>query len=158
MAQQLSRNQANFHVVAIAIFYLISGVWELLIGATAMESTPSGIYFLLDAYRSYLAMLSAVTFFIGLLLLLRFNFARVLAIVLAWWNLFTIPIINIWWHVYSESIRNIIVKNLSMPEYFYIIILTLLILSLRIYIIHMLNISRAGYVFLKKPKNSTPGV
>ena len=150
ITKQLSKKLAIFHVAVIAIFHLISGVWELLVGATAMESTPSGIHFLLDIYRSYLGTLSIVTFFIGILFLLRFNFARILAIILAWWNLFTAPFFAIWWYIYSESIRNITVENLSISEYLYAIFLISIISATRIYIIRMLNISRAGYVFLGK--------
>lgn len=150
MTKQLTRKWAIFHVVVIGIFHLISGVWELLIGATTMEYIPSGIHFLLDTYRSYLAMLSIVTFLIGILLLLRFNFARVLAIILAWWNLFTIPIINIWWQVYSTSVKKLLVTDSWFNLWAYTGIIMLIILSIRVYIIRMLNISRAGYVFLDK--------
>ncbi len=157
MTKQLSKNRANCHVVAIAIFHLISGVWELLIGVTTMESTPSEIYFLLDAYRNYLAMLSVITFFIGiLLLLLRFNFARTLAIILAWWNLFTIPIINIWWPIYSISVKKLLVTDSWFGLWAHTGITILIVLAIRIYIIHMLNISRAGRVFLKETKNVHP--
>ena len=154
MTKQLSRNWAILHVVIIGIFHLVSGLWELLVGATAMESTPSGVHFLLDIYRSYLGTLSIVTFFIGIFFLLRFNFARILAIILAWWNLFTAPFFAIWWYIYSESIRNITVENLSISEYLYAIVLVSVISATRIYIIRMLNISRAGYVFLDKNKQN----
>ena len=156
MTKQLSKNWANFHVVVIGIFHLISGLWELGAGVTTMESTPSGIHFLLDAYRNYLVILGGITFLIGIFLLLRFNFARVLAIVLAWWNLFTAPLSDIWWFVYSTSIKKFLVANPSISVYLYTIILILILTFIRIYIIRMLNISRAGRVFLKETKNVHP--
>ena len=151
MTKQLSRSWAVFYIIMIGVFHLVSGFWELLIGVATMESTSSGIYFLLDVYRDYSIMLSGVTFLIGIGLLLRLNFARILAIVLAWWNLFTAPIIDIWWSIYSISIKKFLVVTSSWSNLWLGTVAVILVISLvRIYIIRMLNISRAGYVFLKE--------
>ena len=154
MTKQLSKNRATFRVVIIGIFHLISGVWALLVGATALESMPSGIHFLLDAYRDYMFKLSMATFIIGILLLLLFNFARVLAIILAWWNLFAAPAFLIWWNIYVIVIKKFLITDSWFNLWQSVIIVTIIMTLIRIYIIRMLNVSKAGYVFLKKNKQN----
>jgi len=57
MNTQLSEKKAKLHIVIIGIFYIISGIFELGVGATQAEGISYRVYFLLDTYRSYLAML-----------------------------------------------------------------------------------------------------
>ena len=93
MSTQLSEKKAKLHIILIGIFYVISGIFELGVGATQAEGISYRVYFLLDIYRSYLAILGGGTFLIGILILFRINFVRLITIALAWWNLFTAPAI-----------------------------------------------------------------
>jgi len=143
-----------FHVVMIGIFHLISGFFEIGLAATQGQYF-SGFHLLLNIYRQYLEILGWVTIIIGILLFCRINLARVVAIVLAWWNLFTAPIIDIWWYMYVVIIKKFLVGSSSFPihlsDFTSILIMTLI----RIYIIRILSISRAGYIFIKRSSSST---
>lgn len=151
----LSVKWARINVILIGMFYLISGIWEYFLGLTQMKWMPPGIYFLLDVYRSYTVNLGRVTILVGILLgigiLYRIKFIRLLALSLAWWNLFTAPLIHIGWNIYAIFIKGFLVTdfwfNLSS---FYLAVLILLLTFIRIYIISMLRISKAGYIFLKE--------
>ena len=153
MTKQLTKNRAIFHIAVIGIFHLISGYWEGCLAATEGQYF-SGFHLLLNIYRQYLGILAGITLIIGIFLLCKFNFGRVLAIILAWWNLFTAPLFDIWWAIYTISIKKFLITDswsgLWMDTAIVVIIMTLI----RIYIIRMLNISRAGYVFLNKNKQN----
>ncbi|MBL7084961.1 MAG: hypothetical protein ISS43_02495 [Candidatus Omnitrophica bacterium] len=153
MNAQLSEQKAKFHAVIIGIFYLISGIWEFMMGITELESTPSGVYFLLDIYRDYLITLGVITILVGAVLLFRINIGRLAALVLAWWNLFTGILIGIWFEIYTL----LVIKTGTVPSLLgYILYEVLLIFAcimIRLYIINMLKISKAGYVFLRKSES-----
>jgi len=149
MTKQLSRNWANFHVVIIGIFYLVSGVWEICLVATQGQYF-SGSHLLLNIFRQYLGILAGITIILGIFLLCKLNFARVLVIGLAWWNLFTAPLFDIWWSIYSISIKKFLITDSWSGLWMDTAIVVMIMTLIRIYIIRMLNISRAGYVFLKE--------
>ncbi len=150
MNRRLSEKWAGINVNAIGIFYILSGIWEYLLGLTQLESTPSGVYFLLDIYRSYLSILGIITILVGFVFLFRINFARLLVLLLAWWSLFTSPLLGIWFEIYTS----LIIKQGAIESFWGFIvseILIILLLSLaRIYIIYMLRVPKAGYIFLKE--------
>jgi len=149
MTKQLSKNRAIFHITVIGIFHLISGLWEGILAVTQGQYFP-GSHSLLNIYRQYLGMLALLTIILGILLLFKVNFARVLAISLAWWNLFTAPVFLIWWNIYAIVIKKFLVANLSVSTYLFGFVVMVMIALTRIYIIRMLNVSRAGYIFLNK--------
>jgi len=146
MTKQLSKNWANFHVVIIGIFHLISGLWQFLLGATGEEGVIVKASIASEIYASYLIFFGPITIVVGILLFFRLNFARLSAIFLAWWNLFSGPLLWISWHIYTNNLS----AGSLLKWAAYIIGLFLILTSIRIYIIRMLNISRAGYVFLKE--------
>lgn len=164
---ELSVKWARINVVVIAMFYVVSGIWEYFLGLTQIEWMPRGIYFLLDVYRSYVVNLGRVTILIGILLcigiLFRFKFIRLLALILAWWNLFTVPLIAIWWPIYAVLIKKFFITdsgiNPALYSPFYSAILILILTFVRIYIISMLKISKAGHIFYKErqSKNKNNG-
>lgn len=150
MYTQLSEKKAKLHIILIGIFYVISGIFELGVGVTQAEGVSSGVFFLLDMYCNYLAILGGGTFLVGILILFRINFVRLIVIALAWWNLFTAPIIYIWWNIYSILIKKFSVVNPTLPVFIYTITIILIYTLIRIYIIRTLSIKKAGYLFLKK--------
>lgn len=156
MNTRLSSKWAKINIFFIGIFYLMSGIWECLIGLTQMESTPTGIYFLLDLYRGYTTIIGHITILTGLGLLLgiffRINLVRVLAIILASWNLFTSPLIEIWWNLYSILIKKFLVTDSWLSLWGHSFILILIYSSVRFYIIYILRVYKAGYIFLKEKR------
>jgi len=136
----------------IGIFYLISGVWEVCLGAVQGQYF-SGYNPLLNFYRGYLNILGLITLIVGILLFCRINFVRIIAIILAWLNLFTVPIIYVWWYLYVIIIKKFLVANTSFLSYFSDFSLMLILSLIRIYIIRILSISRAGYIFIKRKDN-----
>lgn len=155
MDTRLSEKWAKINVVVIGIFYLISGIWEYFVGVTQAEGLSADVYFLLGAYRDYLMMFGRITILIGILLLFRINFARLSAIILAWWNLFTAPLFDIWWVVYAVFIKKFLAYTPSFSANAFDIMVILGMTGMRIYIIYMLRISKSGYIFLRKKKNET---
>jgi len=145
---------AKINIIAIGIFYVISGSWEYLVGLTQEESIPLGAYFLLDVYRKYLEGIGVITILIGIGILcgvfFRLKFIRFLALILAWWNLFTAPIIEIWWSVYSITVKKFSTTDSWLGLWLHSLILIAIMTVLRLYIIDMLKISKAGFIFLKK--------
>jgi len=121
---------------------------------TQMESTPPGIYFLLDVYRNYAINLGRITILVGMSIcisiLFRLKFIRLLTLILAWWNLFTAPLIQIWWNIYAISVKEFLVTDSWINLWIYSTILILIMTVIRIYIIYILRISKAGYIFFKK--------
>jgi len=147
MTKLIAGIRPYFHVVMIGIFYLISGVWEVCLGAVQGQYF-SGYNPLLNFYRGYLGMLGMITIIIGILLFFRVNFARIIAIILAWSNLFIAPAFWFIWHICIEKMPS---DSVSFPQWLIYSIVLISILSLiRIYIIRILSISRAGYIFIKK--------
>lgn len=144
---QLSEKKAKLHVAIIGIFYLSSGIWEYLMAASQAEGISPGTYFLLDIRRSYLLTLSLITILVGAFLLCRLNFARLSALVLTWWNLFSGPLIDVW----SEMYRILIIKATvitSLAGFVMFMILRILAcIMVRLYIINMLKTTKAGYIF-----------
>jgi len=153
MDTQLSERWAKFNIVIVAIFYLISGAWEFFMGITQGEGLDKGIYFLLGVYRDYLIFLGWITMLTGILLLFRINLARLAAIILSRWNLFTAPLFYIWWVIYTVYIKKFLTIDLSFFSNSYTIIVMLAMTAMRLYIIYMLKIPKAGYICLRKKKN-----
>ena len=154
MNRKLTENWAKLHVAIIGIFYIISGLWELFMAATKGKITGSpDLYFLLSVYCTYLEKLGQTTILVGIGILIgllfRINFVRLLAIVLAWWNLFTAPLLDIWWCIYVIMIKKFLLPH-SWIELGIKAAILILITFIRLYIINMLKISKAGYVFLRK--------
>lgn len=147
---RLSEKRAVVNVNAIGIFYIISGIWEYLIGLTQAESIGPNIYFLLDVYRNYAMIIGGVTILIGLGLLFKINLARLLAIILAWLNLLTSPLIGIWWNIYAIVIKKFSATDSWLSLWLYSFILILIMSAIRLYIIYILRVSKVGYIFLKK--------
>lgn len=148
MNKQLSEKLANIHVRIIGIFYLISGVWEYL---HIMEA-ESLVSHLINIYHVYVAWLGFATVLIGIGILYKINLARRLALILAWWNLFTSPILDIWLYIYTVVIKKIFVSRSICFVIIYTIILITLLSSVRVYIIYMLRIPKAGYLFSKNSR------
>ncbi|MDP3731728.1 MAG: hypothetical protein Q8R31_01680 [Candidatus Omnitrophota bacterium] len=157
--QRLSVKWARINVVVIGIFYIISGFWEYFLGLNQMKWMPPGIYFLLDVYRGYAVNLGRVTILVGILLcagiLFRLKFIRLLTLILAWWNLFTAPLIHIGWYIYAILIKGFLVADFWFNRSeFYSAILILVLTFSRTYIISMLKISKAGYIFLREKQGT----
>lgn len=155
MSGRLTEKWAKVNVKAIGIFCILSGIWEYLLGLAQLESISSGVYFLLDIYRSYLSILGIITILVGSIFLFRINFARLLVLLLAWWNLFTAPLIGIWFEIYTSSVIKREAIESSGEFWQFIISEILIILSIvliRIYIIYILRVSKAGYIFLREKK------
>ncbi len=152
MEDRLSERAAGLNGRIIGIFYLVSGGWEFLIGLTEQEAIPPGSYYFLDIYRNYASYLGLVTILIGIGILAKLNTARLFAITLALWNLLSAPIIYLWWHKCLKSIKEIIVIDSAFGLLIYSISLLILMSAIRIYIIYMLRISKAGYIFSKEYK------
>ena len=149
MGKQLLRERANMHVRIIGIFYIISGIWEYLHGFQG----DSLAYFLVGIYHNYVVYLGLFTIVIGIGILLRRNLCRKLALILAWWNLFTAPILDQWWFIYAVKIKKIFIGSAPSLFWLWTIGIIILVSITRIYIIYMLRISKAGYIFLKEYKN-----
>src|SRR3989338_7146384 len=154
MDTRLSEKQARIRILMVAIFYLISGFWEYLVGLAQEESISTGIYFLLDTYRSYAVNLGLITMWVGILIIIgmlfKIKIIRALALILAWWNLFTAPIIAIWWNIYAVLVKRFETTDSWLGLWVYTILLLSIITAIRLYIISMLRVSKAGYVFSKK--------
>ena len=119
-------------------------------GLTQAESIHTGTYFLLDVYRSYVTIIGWITISVGLGLLSKINLARLLAIILSWWNLLASPLIEIWWNLYSISIKKFLVTDSWSALWSHSFILILIYTFVRLYVIYMLRISKAGHIFLKE--------
>jgi len=153
MNTKLSGKWAKINIVIIGIFYIISGIWEHLVGLTQGENYAGGEYFLLDIYRTYTVNLGNITVLIGIgLLVSRLKFIRLLALTLAWWNLFTVPLITIWWDVYAILIKKFLITDSWSTLLFHSAILIFILTFIRSYIIYMLQPRKAGYIFLKEQK------
>lgn len=156
MEERLSRKWAVINVVMIGLFHIISGIWEYLVGLTRAENIGSGKYFLLDVSRSYGMNLGRITIFLGIaILLFRFRFIRWLTLILAWWNLFAAPLIDIWWLVYDMEIEKISASTSLLMLFIGTTIIILIMTVSRLYIISMLKISKAGYLFLKRSQDKS---
>jgi len=156
MTTQLSEKWAKINVVVIGMFYLISGMGEYLMSEILGEGLggrAKGLFFL-GPYQNYLTILGVVTFFLGVGLLFRINLARILALILAWWNLFTSPLFHIWWSIYTGFIKKVSNVDLSISGVVFTLILLSVMTIIRFYIIYVLKTSKAGYVFFRdKMKN-----
>ena len=150
MNAKLSEKRARLHIIIIGMFYLISGVWEYLVGLTQAESIGSGKYFLLDVYRNYAIILGLGTIIVGIVFLFKVKIARLLALTLAWWNLFTAPLLDIWWNIYAISIKKFLITDSWRDLWIASAVLITIMTLIRFYIIYMLRVSKAGYVFFKK--------
>lgn len=148
----MNESKAKLHIKIIGIYYIISGIWEYLSGLMQAESIPPRIYFILDIYRNYLTYLGLITILMGIIILFKVNFARLAVICLAWWNLFTSPLLDIWWVIYAVDIKKFLVRDHSISSFLYSFFLTIILVAIRIYIIYILRISKAGYIFLKENK------
>jgi len=137
-----------FHVVMIGIFHLISGSFEIWCSAIDQYGIK---YPLLNMYNNYSIVIGLITIIIAFFLFLKTNLARILAIFLAWWNLFSAPALWIVWHIYVDKIS---IESFS-EWLIYTTVLILLMTLIRIYIIRILSISRAGCLFIKKPPSPT---
>lgn len=150
MHKQLSEKWARINVNMIAIFYLISGFFEYLL----VMRGESESYFLLAIYHNYVAWLGFFTFIVGISLFFKTDISRRLALILAWWNLFTAPLLEIWWILYKVYIK----KWSALPDSLLfmcggVVIIIAIITIIRLYIIYMLRIDKAGYIFFKKKDN-----
>jgi hypothetical protein len=155
MNEQLSKRWAKINVAIIAVFYLISGVWEILVGETQGTGFSGGPYYLVEVHKDYLIILGRITFFVGIGLLFRINLIRLAALILAWWNLFTAPLVDIWWDIYAGHIKKFLTLDSSFTSIIYVLELILVMTAIRLYIIYMLRIPKAGYIFLRKKKDET---
>ena len=99
MNNSISERSANWQVNIIGIFYIITGLWEMFVGAFAYESelpiTLAGRDTVIN-YKTYTFYLGLIGVAIAIGLFNRFRWVRIAAIALTWWNLFTDPIIYIW--------------------------------------------------------------
>jgi hypothetical protein len=138
---KLLRKKEKIYVFMVGIFYLISGIWEYLLGLTQLESTPPGVYFLLDLYRKYAVNLGLITIFAGIafLLLFRFHIFRLIVLILTWWNLFTTPLIVVWWNIYAISIKRLLITYSWFALWVYSIIIISVLTFIRIYIINIVK-------------------
>ena len=146
---------ANIHMNIIGIFYMVSGFWEVLLLMSG-ESLGDN-YYLLEIYHRYVVILGLFTFLIGIGILLRNNLCRAIALILAWWNLFTAPLFSIWWYIYSVNIKEFLLGSPLPQVIIYTAILTVILSAVRIYIIYMLSTKRAGRVFLGNKKTLQKG-
>ncbi len=150
MQSQLSEKKAKLYVIIIAVFHLVSGVWEFLMGLTQGESISLETYFFLDIYRSYLGIIGLITILLGILLFFRLNMIRLIVIALAWWNLFMSPLLMIWWDIYAILIKGFLVTDSWFGLWIETLVITVVLTIVRLYIINMLKLSKAGYIFLRK--------
>ena len=80
----------------------------------------------------------------------QLNIFRLTVIILAWWNLFTAPITHLWFEIYTMLVVEKGVIKILLWSILYDTLLILVYTLIRIYIIRILSIKRAGYLFLKK--------
>lgn len=158
MNTQLSKKQAKIRIGVIALFYLMSGIFEYFGGLTAGDMILPKNCFLLDAYFNYSVKLGLITIFVGIGLLLsllfRIRIIRWLALILAWWNLFTGPAIYIWWDIYSIWIKGFLSLTPSIWAWIFSIAQLCVIAVIRIYIIRTLSVDRAGHIFIRNKKSN----
>ena len=145
MENKLSIRSARIHIITIGIIYLISGLWECLL---IMEH-ESNTFSALIVRRQYLTLLGLVTIVIGVGLITKKNVFRIFAIILAWWNLFTMPIIDFLWSIYTILVIKISNVNSWLSFWVWTAAIWIIIIGVHIYIIYMLRISKAGFIFLK---------
>lgn len=150
MGTQLSKRWAKINIVIIAAFYLVSGIWEILLSQTQGTGFGGGPYYLMEMHKDYLSFLGKITFFVGIGLLFRINFFRLAALILAWLNLFTAPLVDIWWDIYVGHIKKVLSVDWSFESIIYMFVVMLVMVAIRLYIIYMLRIPKAGYIFLRK--------
>lgn len=149
MSTQLSEKKVKRHVIIIAIFYIISGFWEGSL-ASVQGQYATGFNPLLYIYKEYLWWLGCISILVGFSLLFKINLGRLIAIALAWWNLFTAPLLDVWFSIYSISIKKFTTVTSWFSLWGDLLILFVIMTLIRIYIIRTLSIKRAGYIFLKK--------
>ena len=154
MNKLISEKRADMHINFVGIFCVASGMWELFLGLFAYESvTPLYVSGRdpLHIYNTYILILGLISIVIGMGIFSRFNFSRKAAIVLAVWNIFSNPVISIFMDFYLVFIRKISEITMPFPQYVFVLFLNMFLLIIpRIYIIYILRISKAGYIFLKK--------
>jgi len=146
MVNKLSEKWARININSIGVFYIVSGIWEILL---IMEGDRLAKYYLVGIRSGYLSLLGLLTIIIGIGLLFRGNTFRLLALVLAYWNLFTVPIIDIWWLVYRVYVKKTSVIYSSYNLWFWSIGILAVVTLVRLYVIYMISVSKAGYIFLK---------
>lgn len=149
MTKQIPETWAEMHIAAIGIFCLVSGIWEFLVGIGPVDIRMMDD-FLLSLHWRYLCILGIITFFSAIFLFFRINFFRLVVIAIAWWNLFTAPLIAIWYYIYVGIIKKFLSINFSISSCTSLFILFSIMTLIRIYIIRTLSISRAGSIFIKK--------
>ncbi|MCX5701162.1 MAG: hypothetical protein NTZ63_06455 [Candidatus Omnitrophica bacterium] len=149
MINKLSEKCARINSIIIGSFYIISGIWEILL---IMEGDRLAEYYLAGIRSGYLSLLGPLTIIIGTGLLFRSNTFRRLALVLAYWNLFTVPIIDIWWLIYRVYIKKTSaiysLSNLCLWSVGILAVITLI----RLYVIYMLGASKTGHIYLERYK------
>ena len=144
MKNVLLERSTKIRIRVIGVFYVITGIWEYF----HFLQGDSINYYLLDLYRNYVVLLGCFTVITGFGLLFNNNFFRLCAILLAWWNIFTVPILDVWWPVYSILIKKFLVINSWLMLWFWTGVIILATVLIRIYIIYMLRINKAGYILL----------
>jgi len=145
MGDYILKKKAVILVGIIGAFYIISGVWEvlhLLQGESIVDN-------LISLYRNYVYILGLLTILTGIGICFKLRISRTIAIFLAWWNLFTAPIIDVWWYVYTVLIKEYFTSYPLPYIIFYTVFVIILMTLARIYIIYALRISQAGYLFFK---------
>lgn len=146
MNRALTKKSAQKHIITIGVFYLISGIWEIILG---MEYASLDL-FLLNLRREYVMLIGLLSIVVGFGLLNKNNICRILALILAWWNLFTVPFIDIWLSIYTIQIKKISTVYSWLNFWLWTIGILAAVTAVRIYIIYMLKVSKAGYIFLKR--------
>jgi hypothetical protein len=132
--------KVNFLIVAT--FYIVSGIWEWLL---IMEGDRLGGYFLVIMREHYLLFLGLLSITTGIGLFFRNNLFRVIALVLAYWNIVISPLIEIWWiHYNIHYTKKISLSALSLLTWLEIAVVITAMTLVRVYVIYVLKIDSSG--------------
>lgn len=147
MSKQLSEKWAKRHIMTIGMFYVFSGIWLYLIGGSGETGVSFGDSVLSEIYSTYAVIIGPITVLTGILLMVELKLSRLVAIALAWWNLFIGPFVLIFWNMYTISTGKL---SSSTSLWVTVAIIILIMTAIRLFIIYMLRPSKAGYLFLKE--------
>jgi len=139
MTEKMSFKKATVYVGLIGAFYIISGVWEILVGLTQAESIFYGRYYLLDVYRAFAMSLGLITICVGIGFLFKKSLFRLPVLILAWANLFIAPIVEIWWPVYAILLKKFSSTSSWLGLCLQSITIIGILTIIRLYIIKKLN-------------------
>jgi hypothetical protein len=148
MDNRIPERRANLHINIIIAINLLSSIWQFLFAMQGAGcATPA-----CSVRYQFTSYLGTVTFLVAVCLFTKINFFRLCAIGIAWCNLVASPLVEILENIYLYRLGK---TNYIYPKKSLIIIelcLVVVMIAVRVYIIYMLSVSKAGYIFTKEFK------